>query len=186
MIHWDDPKSAAAVAGNWRKFGSFGWDGAFKLPDPDNWFIFYTSNRDSGLLDQSNEAAIDKRLEPLLGDDLAAERHRHWACGYVDGYAVRVLTDREPTAAFIEVCNIQYDLEQHPVLDEEDFSERETEATIENIADNVPSDIDTDLLPDDWADMVYFWLWEHDQGEIECYYPSETAIVNALRGLELL
>ena len=59
-IDWSDVKSAAEkLAGNWREFDSFVWHRAYDLEDAASWMIWYTSSRDAGLLEQSNEQAID-------------------------------------------------------------------------------------------------------------------------------
>ncbi len=55
--------AAKAAAGNWRKFNSFVWWREREMNDVDQWAIIYTSNRDSGLLDQSNSAVIARTME---------------------------------------------------------------------------------------------------------------------------
>ena len=67
-------ESPQTAAGNWRKFDSFAW---FDQPDDaDNWYIFYTHNRDSDLLTQSNAEQIDKAMKPFVesGDARAEAR----------------------------------------------------------------------------------------------------------------
>jgi len=58
-IDWTDIEAAAKeAAGNHRKFDCFAWH---ERPDDDeNWCIVYVSNRDSGLLDQSNADASEE------------------------------------------------------------------------------------------------------------------------------
>ena len=76
----------------------------------------------------------------------------------------------------------------YPVLDEEDYSAKEYEATITNIVDSawrVKRDYD---LPEGWEAEVYSWLSDHDQREIENRddqggYPSEEALRRAFDGL---
>ena len=99
-------EAAKVAAGNWRKFESFAWHRARDLDDADNWAIVYTNNRDSGLLDQSNAAAIDKAMEPFTeadDPDVVAEHHHHWACGWIDGYSIRVYRNGQITEAFKEL-----------------------------------------------------------------------------------
>jgi len=55
---------AREAVGNWRTFMSFSWHRQYELNDPENFAIVYTSNRDSGLLDQPNADAIGEELEP--------------------------------------------------------------------------------------------------------------------------
>lgn len=90
--------AAKAAAGNWREFVCFAWHR--RPDDADNWTIVYSHNRDSDLLDQSNAAAIDKAMEPFLGGDVVVEHHHHWACGWIDGYSIRVFRRGRITKAF--------------------------------------------------------------------------------------
>jgi len=191
QIDWSDIEAAAKeMAGNWRKFNCFAWHRGCKLEDAENWAIHYTSNRDSGLLEQSNEAEINKRLHPFsegADPDLVFEQHSHWACGYLDGFSIRVYgPDGSITPAFGEFCRIKEALEDYPVLNEEDYSDREYEATLENYACEMWNVKD---LPDGWESEVYTWFSDHshdrytenadDQGG---WAPKEK-ILEALRAL---
>ncbi len=110
-IDWTNVEEAAkALAGNWRGFECFAWHRGYGLEDADCWAVVYTSNRDSGLLTQSNEHAINERLQKYAEDDdpdLVFERHSHWACGYLDGFSIRVFRpDGTVSPAFEEFCRI--------------------------------------------------------------------------------
>lgn len=174
-------EAAKQAAGNWRKFESFGWHRASDLDDADDWAILYTHNRDSGLLDQSNADAIHKALEPFTdGDDpnAVAERHHHWACGWIDGFAIRVFRDGQITEAFKAYHDTAERLADYPVLDEEDYSRREYDATLENIADAARSLKHEYDLPEGWEGEVFSWCWSHNQRAVENRddhggYPSE-------------
>ena len=163
---------ARELAGNWKRFTSFSW---YDRPDDgENWAIAYTHNRDSGLLDQSNAAAIEKILEPLTdGDDpdVVAEHHGHWACGWVDGYSIRVYRGGEITPAFRAYAEILDRIENYPILDEEDYSAREYEATCENIksaGERFARSHDYTLPEgDDWVGDMYSWFSDNDQSAIE-------------------
>ena len=63
------------------------------------------------------------------------EHHTHWAVGWVDGYAIRVYRRGRITKAFRTCHDLQSRLADYPVLDEDDYSNRVYEATLENIAD---------------------------------------------------
>ncbi|RKZ05307.1 hypothetical protein DRQ25_16405, partial [Candidatus Fermentibacteria bacterium] len=123
--------------GNWQKFESFGWSHwRMGIEDPENWGIFYTHNRDSGILDLSNASVFDKEMEPFVEDGTAhSESHNHWGCGWIDGYSVRVVDeDGNVTDAVKKVCELKMALEEYPVLDDSDYSNREYEAAVENIS----------------------------------------------------
>src|SRR5262245_41147296 len=133
-IDWSDVEGAAKeMAGNHQRFDSFAWHD--RPADDDKWTIVYTRNRDSRLLEESNAEAIDRELGPLFkSGDIVPEHHGHWACGWIDGYAIRVYDDTGAiTPAFRRWCELCEQLADYPVLDEEDYSRREYEATLENI-----------------------------------------------------
>lgn len=187
---------AMELAGNWRKWESFSWWGRDddSIPDPENWAICYTNNRDSRLLDQSNAAAIAKRMMKHVESDEAHEIEcSHWACGWVGGYAVRCLhPEGTPTAAAAEWLDIQDQLDSYPILDEEDYSCRETDATWENVTEQVKSV----ARCNDWTipegeeaiKAVYEWLNDNEPHELESTddqggYPSDDSIEAAFQAL---
>ena len=184
----DIDHAAEAAAGNWRDFDSFCWHRANDIEDPENWAIIYTHHRDSGLLDQSNAAVIEEALEPYQDTDVIAEHHGHWACGWIDGFAIRVFKDGKITQAFKVYHELAEALAQYPVLDEEDYSQRELEATLENIGD-VARLLDDDYdLPEDWESEVFSWLWDNNQGAVENRddqggYPRDTDLEDAFAAL---
>lgn len=170
---------ASELVNNHARFESFGW---FDRPeDCERWTIIYTHNRDSGLLDLSNASVIDAALEPFEGSDARQESHNHWACGWIDGWAIRVYApDGTITPAFRAYAALKARLDDYPFLDEDDYSRREWEAALEAIEREAP-----DTLGPLNTDAVFSWLWEHEQGEVEnqddqgaC--PSREAIERAL------
>lgn len=180
---------AKEAAGNWKEFRDFGWSNDY-ISDPDRWSIFYTSNRDSGLIAQSNEFAIDKIMEKYVRNGTAhSERHNHWGHGYVDGYSFMVYNNKGKITA---VCRAIFDLkmrmEEYPLLDEQDHSDREYESALEGIKDNSPGDVNYDLLPENWEGEVFSWLWENNQSELESIddqgaYPSQKSVKEAIDNL---
>lgn len=194
-IDWSDVEAAAKeLAGNWRRFTCFAWHRGHGLKDADDWMIWYTSSRDAGLLEQSNEKVINERLAPFSeGDDpdVVFETHSHWACGSLSGVSLRVRRDDGTiTDAFEEFCRIKERLEEYLILDERDYSEREYEATLDNYRSEMWRL--RDELPNGWEAEVYAWFSDHghdryienrdDQGG---YAPRE-AIIEALTDLGLL
>jgi hypothetical protein len=157
---------AKEAAGSWRKMECFCWFG--EPDDSENWCIVYTHNRDSDVLDQSNAAAIVEEMKPFVEDGTAVpEEHSHWACGWISGYSIRVYDAQgQITPAFKKWNEIQDRLEDYPVLDDSDLNEREHEDAIERIQWLCPSDAICGL-PDDWAEEVSSWLWEHNIGDGE-------------------
>jgi len=181
--------AAKQAAGNWMSFECFCWDKATELADAENWAIVYTHQRDSGLLDQSNAAAIEKALEPFLnGNDVVAESHSHWLVGWIDGFSIRVVRNGEITEAFQTYHELRQRLDDYPILDETDYSNREHEATVENIGEaawRLKREFD---LPDDWQSDVYEWFSKHNEGAIDDTddqggWPSEEELEEAFASL---
>jgi hypothetical protein len=184
-------EAARQAAGNWRRFESFSWHRGWELDDADDWCIVYTHHRDSDLLDQSNADFIRRIMSRFTeGDDpdVVFESHGHWAVGHVNGISIRVNRDGEITEAFCRWHELAERLAAYPVLDEQDYSNREYEATLENIADTAWRLKRTYALPTGWEGAVFSWLWENDQRAVEnrddrggC--PSEAELEAAFRAL---
>lgn len=165
-IDWTDVEEAARLlAGNWQKFTCFAWSRGYRLVDADRWCIWYTSSRDAGLLEQSNETVFNKRLAPFAegeNSDLVFERHSYLAVGHLEGFSIRVFRDDGSiTPAFEEFCRIKERLEDYPILDEQEYTEREYEATLDNFRSEMRRLKDD--LPDGWAGEVYSWFSDHGQ-----------------------
>ena len=188
----DIEEAATKAAGNWQRFDSFIWFRDQELEDADKWAVVYTSNRDSGLLAKSNASVIAKALKPFTeGDDpdVVFESHSHFAVGHVDGFSLRVFdATGEITAAFTAYHELAEQIAEYPILDESDYSDREHEATLDNITNAAWRLKDEFKLPEGWESEVYSWLSDNDSSEIEntddqggC--PSEKALRGAFRSL---
>lgn len=86
------------------------------------YFVFLGRNRDSDCLTESN---FDTALEALGGESetVLVIRENHWACGWIEWIAIHE-SDME---SLHKASEISLRLEDYPVLDENDFSEREQE-----------------------------------------------------------
>lgn len=92
------------------------------LDSIEDWLVLPCSrNRDSDVLSESNFACA---LESLGGEgkDVQVHRFGHWACGWYEIIVVRPDTKAAEHAEEIEAA-----LSDYPILDESDYSERETE-----------------------------------------------------------
>ena len=83
--------------------------------------------------------------------------------------------------------------EDYPVLDEEDYSEREYEAAMQAISEQVSyvvSRLDDVALPADVVSAVYRWLSENEHCELEHggdgAYPSVESVERALVCLQYI
>ena len=192
---WSDVAAAAReLAGNWQRFECFCWFRGHDLPDAANWLIWYTSSPQSGLLEESNQKVTNDRLTKFAAGndpDLVFEKHSHWVVNSLAGISLRVYrADGSTTDAFREFCRIMEALDDYPVLDEEDYGDREYEATLENYAREMWGQ--KDHLPEGWAGEVYEWFGDHGQ---DCHtesrddrggYAPREAITAALTDLGLL
>ncbi len=163
-------EAAREAAGNWQDFNCFVWDRLREIDDPENWAIVYTHNWDSRLLDLSNADAISEAMKPYTeGDDpnVVMESHSHWAVGHVDGFSLRVFRNGEITDAFRTYHEHAERMDGYPILDEEDYSRREYEATLENIAEAAWRLKHQYDLPEGWEGDVYSWLSDHRQRAVE-------------------
>ena len=187
----DLEQAAVAAAGKWKKFDCFVWFRETEIDDAENWAVIYTHNRDSGLLDESNAAAIAKCLEPFSEQDPADvvfESHSHWAVGHVDGFSIRVFRDGKITDAFKAYHALAQRLADYPILDETDYSRRETEATLANLPEaawRLKHDFE---LPDTWPSEVYDWLSNYRPGSVENSddrggYPKESDLEAAFAAI---
>lgn len=184
-------EAAQEAAGNWREFQCFVWWRASEIPDTENWGIIYSHNRDSGLLDQSNAEVIRKAMEPFADTDdpnVVFESHSHWAVGHIDGFSVRVFRDGQITEAFKVYHGLAQRMADYPVLDESDYSERELEATLENLPLAAWSLKNEYELPEGWENEVYSWLSDHNCSAVENTddqggYPDEDELIEAFQAL---
>ena len=86
------------------------------------YYVFLGQSRDSEPLEQSN---FNVALDRLGGESetVIVARANHWACGWVE-----VILVHESDGKHIDMANDMLDeLDEYPVLDEDDFMMREDE-----------------------------------------------------------
>lgn len=150
-------------------------------------------HRDSTLLTQSNADAIVKMLEekPEFADQWEITGCGHWAVGWVDHLSFRAIDEHgNPTEVFRFIASIFDALEDYPVLDECDYSEREYNATIENI-EEIGKSFVSDDAPESWVGDVYGWLSDNNCNALESSddqggYPSDDDMKECLGALGYL
>jgi hypothetical protein len=90
---------------------------------PDGWAIGPVGqHRDSDVLERSNFAAALRAMGGE-GDDVEVVSFQHWAVGWVEEISFRMGSEAAAVAHVLAVA-----LGDYPVLDEEDYAEREWEA----------------------------------------------------------
>lgn len=148
----------------------FGYHG--ELPLGETWAFTFSRTRDSDILCESNYESILTDMEEKFPDDIEEVHCNHWACGWVDHLAVKMLNEKgECTEAGKKILDWKSALENYPVANDEDFSRRESEAQHESIENAYITGDTIDNLPDDWVDQVWKFLW--DIGKIDPYVADE-------------
>ena len=114
-----------------------------------------------------------------------AEAIVHWLLS-IELYVYR--RDGEITDAFKAYHELCERLADYPILNEEDYSRREYEATLENITDSAWQLKNEYELPDGWEPEVFSWFWDHNQSAVENKdeqggYPSEDDLRAAFAAL---
>lgn len=160
--------------------------------NPLNWGTFLGHHRDSTLLEESNWEVITNDMLNRFPDDVELVTFGHWGVGWIEEMFVRMRDEQGRfTSAFKAAVEWAEKLEEYPVADEMDYSEREYEATVENIR-QIGYSMVRAPEPEGWPGSVYSWLSENgyddelenvdDQGG----YPSEDAVRDALEALGYL
>lgn len=165
-----------------------------ELPLFETWTLGPTiETRDSDLLEVSNAAEIKRLLEDRTDLEGMWEitQLSHWAVGWVDHLAFRVLNDdgtvNEPMVEFW--MEIEEKLSDYPVLDEDDYSTRQFESFAENVENQTQYVLRDYVL--EYSEELFSKIWEYfmnkniDTGgdDGNGYYPSEEEIEEALKSL---
>lgn len=123
----------------------------------------------SEILDDSNWESLQQGLAEAdpTGDDYQVCSFSHWATPY------KFLTVRPGSKAHAEAERCVAAMADYPVLDDEDFSEREYAAQCEAIEDALrPLTIEDDgaeVDSEQLAAAMFSDLWEHDQSALETH-----------------
>ena len=108
----------------WRSSSNYGGQ------DLSNYFCVLGRSRDSGLLETSNWEVGQTEFKQF-DSGWEVFGFNHWAVGWIDELMVH---EDAPEAVLILAANIHSQLQDYPILDEEDYSRREFEAEEEAIA----------------------------------------------------
>lgn len=140
-----------------------------ELSKRDDWLISSLGRtRDSGLIEESNWAVAVAALEAACGAESMENgwivvNDSHWAVGWVEHFAV---APGSAAAAVIE--DLEAQIEDYPILDESDYSDRESEAYSESFSDALKyAGVDAEHLVAirDWLDQSEDWSEEYDRYE---------------------
>lgn len=105
----------------YNKFSPTPLDGHITVDDQENWLVVPVSQtRDSETLEQSNFASAVKLLSDTDDDNYQIHRFGHWGPGW---FEIILVKPNSPSCEIAE--SIESSLEDYPILDETDWSERE-------------------------------------------------------------
>ena len=148
------------------------------------WAFTIAQTRDSDALVLSNFQTIWDDMFKRFPEDVENTRCSHWACGWVEYLTVRMLdSEGQVTEAGRAILKWRERLEDYPVADEEDFSRREHEDALSDVEWRAEH-VDINKAPKNWAEEVFTWCWENEQGETQGgETPSKKTIQKALGAL---
>jgi hypothetical protein len=177
---------AREVAGNYRKMDNLLWSA--QPDDADKWALFGTVHRDSGNIDKSNAATIEREICEVFSEDAHIERFQDWLVGWSENLVIRVYDAQgEITPAFQAYDALARKMENYPLLDEDLYGEMEAdsvESTIEMAIEQL-SDIEMkNNLPEGWVREVWQKLSEMDSDiRGDDWWPKEEGLRTALHEL---
>jgi hypothetical protein len=87
-----------------------------------DYYVLLYHTRDSGLVEESNFWSALKALNGE-SDTVKVVRAKHWLCGWIE----MILIHESDTKSVDKGNEIEKALESYPILDEDDFYERESE-----------------------------------------------------------
>ena len=103
------------------------------------YIVIYTMYYDANILNQSNFEAIYKRMKAISDDDTGILHYNGFATG--THLLINPLNERLMT----ELKQIEFELEQYPIMDEELYSEYESKAIESYIKDFWTNDYETEM-----------------------------------------
>lgn len=177
---------AEKVVKSFREIPDFGYSG--DLPLGRTWGIAFGQSRDSGLMEQSNFAVISADMLKRFRRDVQVVRFGHWAVGWVENIAVKML-DRHGrvTPAARAIFDWKSKMEDYPVADDEDYSQREYDAAADWIKQEGRG---AGLkISDAMASEIFRWLGDNDPRQVENIddqgaAPSIESIQAAIAGIK--
>jgi hypothetical protein len=132
------------------------------------------AERGDDILSESNYKTAVRLLEAINSEDVMDISASHWLVGSLRQLFVRVRDDEDNyTPVFIEAVRIAYGLKDYPVLDEDDYSERESEAfekTLDMAINDAARDFDDE---DELTDRIKERVRECEDLRNQCCHPDD-------------
>jgi len=126
---------ANEFAGNWLSERYYSNPTLQSQKNPEFWGVYYFGQAGGPgrtCLAASNRAVIEKALQKYTSGKYPTVIEicdRHFCCGCMDGLAIKVFCSngKTPTKAYAVFAKLMAELEEYPILDEDDWSKREWE-----------------------------------------------------------
>lgn len=96
------------------------------------WTFTFSTHRDADILNISNYEVILEDLQRVNKDHVEVAECGHWGVGWIKHITVKMIHDGRITAVAKRVMWWKDRLEDYPVADEDDYSEREMQKQEEN------------------------------------------------------
>jgi hypothetical protein len=181
-------------AGNWKQSGA-AWDRS-QWREVEQIGFYTLRHRDSEILTISNAEQIQKEFrEKLPGEEnvtWAVHEFSHWAVGWVTHLMVRVYTPHgKLTNSWKLLEDLHVQMQDYPVLNEEDYSDKEETERLENVTESLRHNfwyMENYNTDEEWAALgstVLDWLEnsEHQNFVHDHYYAEKKMLEDALEGL---
>lgn len=125
------------------------------------WGFFGPSiHRDSDNIDKSNYEVVLEELEKRFPNDYEIIHSSHWAVGWASQIAIRVLDKNdEPTEVYEYMLDVFNSLQEYPILDEWDHSEKEHSDALDTI---------------DWLSPAFEFKWNDKFYAVKENLPEDT------------
>lgn len=156
----------------------YGYWGPYRDQLGESWgFVFSKADANNSLLDDSNFEVLTNRLESEFGNDendqFIVAGFGGWM-GHIDQLMIRLLDDNEEiTPIALYVYDVLCQLDDYPILDEEHFSNLESESdyqgNIESIQDAMRGYelLDSPLTNEQLAEVIRSWIAANDSESLD-------------------
>ena len=158
-------------------------------------FCGIDKTRDSSIIDISNFDTMSKTLMSEYPNDFRIETYSHWLVGSIDRLVCRVLkngteiTQSNITNAFTRAMICKDQLNDYPVYNEDDYSNKLHKAAIDSLNDlplYLEKMIDTNVP--DYAEKIYHEMVVNMDVEFDVdseQYPTDDEILSAVYCLQI-
>ena len=164
---------AEQVVEDTRQISDFAYYG--DLPLGETWGFTISTHRDANVLERSNWEVISEDMLKRFPQSVETVSCSHWAVGWVEHLAVRMLTTRgKTTKAGEAILEWREALADYPVASDSHYSQMEYDEALENLEWRCSPD----NPPDDWKEKLFGELHDRNIYYEEDYFQATDAQLN--------